>query len=442
MAELKDKNEQYSSLMKYKEHSKSQKENILLVFRVLVATVIAVCLTLLCLYLVENFSSFSEIIESMTDEKLANVKISEKHNLTPSKFNFKMLSRYQNILVLGVDSNGPNTMPFSGVRSDTMIILNVDMHGKSVNAISIPRDSKVYLADGHGIQKINAAYALGGIELTRKTIEETLGIRIHNYVIVNSEGIRKLIDAIGGVPIYVDHSMRYHDFSGKLHIDLMRGQQVLTGEQAEGYLRFRKDHLGDIGRVHRQQKFIKALIEQVKSPEALRKIPEALKIASLYTRTDLNLYQMSQYAAVAREIDLNKVELVMLPGAPNKKGLVSYWILDPEKTQQVINRLIYRKKVEMKEKEVSVGVMYTRERELEALSVKEQLKTLGYDVNCTGRSTQIYESQIVGYNSLVSNDMIKSMQKRIPEIGKLHYVHNPVRTFCNTSDLVITLADE
>lgn len=442
MAELKDKNEQYSSLMKYKEHSKSQKENILLVFRVLVATVIAVCLTLLCLYLVENFSSFSEIVESMTDEKLANVKISEKHNLTPSKFNFKMLSRYQNILVLGVDSNGPNTMPFSGVRSDTMIILNVDMHGKSVNAISIPRDSKVYLADGHGIQKINAAYALGGIELTRKTIEETLGIRIHNYVIVNSEGIRKLIDAIGGVPIYVDHNMRYHDFSGKLHIDLMRGQQVLTGEQAEGYLRFRKDYLGDIGRVHRQQKFIKALIEQIKSPEALRKIPEALKIASLYTRTDLNLYQMSQYAAVAREIDLNKVELVMLPGAPNKKGIVSYWILDPEKTQQVINRLIYRKKVEMKENEVSVGVMYTRERELEALSVKEQLKTLGYDVNCTGRSTQIYESQIVGYNSLVSNDMIKSMQKKIPELGKLHYVHNPVRSFCNTSDLVITLSNE
>ena len=227
-----------------------------------------------------------------------------------------------------------------------------------------------------------------------------------------------------------------------MHINLTRGQQVLSGEQAEGYLRFRKDYLGDIGRVHRQQKFIKALIEQVKSPEALRKIPEALKIASLYTRTDLNLYQMSQYAAVAREIDLNKVELVMLPGAPNKKGLVSYWILDPEKTQQVINRLIYRKKVEMKESEVSVGVMYTRERELEALSIKEQLKTLGYDVNCTGRSNQIYESQIVGYNSLVSNNMIKSMQKRIPEMSKLHYVHNPVRSFCNTSDLIITLADE
>lgn len=441
MAELKDKNEQYSTFMRYKEHTDNQKENMLLVVRVLLLTVFTVALTLLCLFVVNNYSNIATIIESMTDEKLAGVKISDKPDLTPSKFNFKMLSRYQNILLLGVDSNGPNTMPFSGVRSDTMIILNVDMHGKSVNAVSVPRDSKVYLADGHGVQKINAAYALGGIELTKKTLEETLGIRIHNYVIVNAEGVRKLIDAIGGVPIYVDQNMRYHDFSGKLHIDLMKGEQVLNGEQAEGYLRFRKDYLGDIGRVHRQQKFVKALIEKIKSPEALRKIPEALKIASLYTRTDLNLYQMSQYAAIAREIDLNKVELVMLPGAPNKKGMVSYWILDPEKTQQVINRLIYRKKTEMKENEVSVGVMYTRARELEALSVKEQLKMLGFDVNCTGRSTQIHESQIVGYNSMVSNDMIKLMQKRIPEIEKLHYVHNPVRSFCNTSDLVITLTD-
>ena len=84
--------------------------------------------------------------------------------------------------------------------------MNIDNHNKSVNAISIPRDSKVYISNGHGVQKINAAYAIGGIELTKKTIEETLGIKIHNYIIINSEGIKKLIDTIGGVPIYVDNN--------------------------------------------------------------------------------------------------------------------------------------------------------------------------------------------------------------------------------------------
>lgn len=443
MAELKDKDEQYNVFLKYKEKNEEDGKKMIITLRVVFFSFIVLCIFGLCSFLLKNSSNIAAIFDGMTNKELAAVKIPEKKpDLTPSKFSFKMLSRYQNILILGVDSNGPNTLPFSGVRSDTMIILNVDVHGKSVNAISIPRDSKVYLADEHGIQKINAAYALGGIELTRKTIEETLGIKIHNYVIVNAEGVRKLIDAIGGVPIYVEQNMHYNDDSGKLYIDLMRGNQVLNGKQAEGYLRFRKDYLGDIGRVHRQQKFIKALIEKVKSPEALRKIPEALKIASLYTRTDLNLYQMSQYAAIAREIDLNKVEFVMLPGGPNKKGITSYWILDPEKTQQVINRLIYRKKSEVSQKDINVGVMYSKIREVDALNVKEQLKNLGYEVNCIGRSTHIEQSEIVGYNTNISAEMIKSIQKNIAEIGELHYVHNPVRNFCTDSDFVITLTQE
>ncbi len=440
MAELKDKEEQYSTFLKYKENDDKESKFIVILRVIFVAFFIA-ALTALSMFIITNYNDISTIIESYTDKKLAGVKVNTKPDLTPSKFNFKMLSRYQNILLLGVDSNGPDTLPFSGVRSDTIIIINIDLHGKSINAISIPRDSKVYIAEGHGVQKINAAYALGGIDLTKKTIEETFGIKIHNYVVINAEGVRELIDTIGGVPVHIDQNMHYDDYSAKLHINFKKGDYVLNGEEAEGYLRFRKDMLGDIGRVHRQQKFIKALIEQIKSPEALRKIPEALKIANLYTRTDLNLYQMSQYAAAARDIDLNKVEFVMLPGAPNKKGMVSYWILDPDKTQQVINRLIYRQKAELEKNEISVGLIYSRSKEIEAMAIREQLKTLGYDVNCTGKSSQITESQIIGYNTQISNDMIRAMQKNVPEISGFHYIHNPVRNHCNTSDVVITLKE-
>ena len=442
MAELKDKEEQYSTFLKYKENDEEDESKLIITLRVIFVTFFMVAITALTMFIITNYNDISTIIESFTDKKLVGVKVSQKPDLTPSKFNFKMLSRYQNILLLGVDSNGPNTLPFSGVRSDTMIILSVDLHGKSVNAISIPRDSKVYIAEGHGVQKINSAYALGGIDLAKKTIEETLGIKIHNYVIVNAEGVRQLIDAIGGVPIHIDQNMHYHDYSAGLHIDFSKGDYVLSGKQAEEYLRFRKDALGDIGRVHRQQKFIKALIEQAKSPEALRKIPEALKIASLYTRTDLNLYQMSQYAVAARDIDLNKVEFVMLPGGPNKKGIISYWILDPEKTQQVINRLIYRQKTDIAQNEFSVGLMYSRMKEIEAMAIREQLKSLGYDVNCTGKSSMIEESQIIGYNTQVSKDMIRAMQKKVPEISEFNYVHSPVRSYCNNSDIVITIKND
>ncbi len=447
MAGLKDKNEQYSVFLKLKEdtdedynYQEKKKNKIIVTQKVVFTTFLVVFLFSCITFIFDNFDKISPVI---TDKNQGDFSFSaNKKELSASKFNFKMLSRYQNILLLGVDSNGPNTLPFSGVRSDTMIVLNLDIHNKSINAVSIPRDSKVYLADGHGIQKINAAYAFGGIELTKKTIEETLGIHIHNYIIVNAEGVRKLIDAIGGVPIYIDNNMNYDDNTAKLHIHFKKGHYVLNGNEAEEYLRFRKDYLGDIGRVHRQQKFVKALIEQIKSPEALRNIPEALKIAGLYTRTDLNLYQMSQYAAIAREIDLNKVEFVVLPGAPNKKGIISYWILNPEETQKVINRLIYRQKVKLRENDVSVGIMFPKSKEIEALAIREKLKNAGYNVNCTGRSSKIEESQIIGFNSQITDSVIKSIKYNVPEIHDYKYVHSPLRNFCDTSDIVITMKNE
>ena len=235
MAELKNKDEQYSELLKYNKMTKESKARMVIMVRAAFLTFFVIAATVLTMHIITNYDDISTIFGSFTDKKLFGVQISANPDVTPSKFNFKMLSRYQNILLLGVDSNGPNTLPFSGVRSDTIIILNIDNHSKSVNAVSIPRDSKVYIADGHGIQKINSAYAIGGIELTKKTIEETLGIKIHNYIVINSDGVKKLIDTIGGVPIYIDGRMDYDDYSAGLHIHLRKGNHVLTGEEAEGY---------------------------------------------------------------------------------------------------------------------------------------------------------------------------------------------------------------
>lgn len=440
MSELKDKEEQYDIFLKNGENADGDEIGHTKAFKIVFFLFLTVAICSSAYYFLRNYIDIPTFINNIGKQNNEKT-VKSKSDLTPSKFNFNMLNRYQNILVLGVDSNGPNTMPFSGVRSDTIIVLSVDLKGKSVNAISIPRDSKVYLADEHGVQKINSAYAFGGIDLTKKTIEETFGIKIHNYLIINAEGVRKLIDAIDGVPIHVDQNMKYHDFSGKLHIDFKKGDYVLDGKQAEEYLRFRKDMFGDIGRVHRQQKFIKAFIEKIKSPETLKNIPELIKIAGLYSRTDLNLYQMSQYASIARETDMNKVEFVMLPGAPNKRGIISYWILDPKKTQQVINRLIYRMKDETEDSMMSVGIMYSKSKEPEAFILKDTLKSEGYEVNCTGRSLHITKSEIIGYNTQVSNDQIKELKKTLPEISEFEYTHSPIRNFCDTSDVVITLSE-
>src|SRR5574344_1496013 len=177
-------------------------------------------------------------------------------------FNFPFGPRRQNILLLGVDSNGADSDLWVGTRTDTMILLNIDPRTKSVNAISVPRDSKVYLPGEYGIQKINAAHALGGVDLTKQTVEQTLGIKIDRYVVVSDQAVENLVNTLGGVPVYVEKNMFYDDYSGHLHVHLRKGNDVLDGKNAVGYLRFRHDGLGDIGRTQRQQWFLKSLLSK------------------------------------------------------------------------------------------------------------------------------------------------------------------------------------
>ena len=286
-----------------------------------------------------------------------------KDNETKHKadFSFPFGVKRRNILLLGVDSNGEGTDPFEGTRTDTIILMNIDPRTKSLNAISIPRDSKVYLPDDHGIQKINAAHAIGGIGMTIKTIEDTLGVKIDRYVMVHDQAVREIVDALGGIDIYVEKNMHYNDYSGKLFINLQKGNNHLNGKEVVGYLRFRHDPMGDIGRTQRQQWFLRGLMEALKKPETLAKLPEIINVAKKYIKTNMSFYELSQYAGLAKHLDMDKIEIAMLPGAPNKKGYISYWILDPEKTQEVVDRLIYREKVNPSEinAQLKAGIMYS-----------------------------------------------------------------------------------
>ena len=139
--------------------------------------------------------------------------------------------------------------------------------------------------------------------------------------------------------IYIEKDMYYNDSTAGLHINLPKGERVLTGKEAEGYMRFRKDALGDIGRIRRQQWFFNALGARLKDPQVLVKIPEVLKVMPKYILTDLSVYELSQYAALAKGIDMSTVQVATLPGSPSQRGSISYWILDPEKTQEIINSI-------------------------------------------------------------------------------------------------------
>lgn len=433
--------DKYSAFLKHIEAEKDETSNfaktLLILVLIVCALIIGFLLSLKDEKTIEQLFGKDNIISQKLIEFVHNKSFKRK-----AQFSLPFMPRKQNILLLGVDSNGSETDPWKGTRSDTIVLLNIDPKTRSVNAISIPRDSKVYLPDDNGVQKINAAHALGGVKLTKKAVEETLGVKVDRYIVVSDEAVKRLVDALGGVPIYVEKRMNYDDYSGGLHVHLSKGLNVLDGKNAVGYLRFRHDGLGDIGRTQRQQWFLRGLLEKVQTPQAIAKIPEMLNIASTYVKTDLSLYEMSQYAALAKSFDISKIQVATLPGAPNKKGSVSYWILDPDKTQEVINRLIYRDEPSVADNTTFVaGVMYSPDKEQQAMQIKSELKELGFKVNCVGRG-HLPHSQFVANSSTVSGDFFNWLKKKVPEIKHNQFVYDPNKFYCVNSDFVIIVSGQ
>lgn len=424
-------------------HIKEEREDTSNFAKSLLTFILGVCCVLIFgLWFVQNdtlvISLFGED-SPITKQILAIGNVIKSH--TRSSSNWSIFGRQQNILLLGVDSNGQGTDQWKGTRSDTIIVLNVDPASHSVNAISIPRDSKVYIAGNHGVDKINAAHAYGGIDVAKKTIEDTLGIKINRYICVHDEGVREVIDALGGIPIYVEKRMKYDDNAGKLHINLDKGTHILSGQEAVGYLRFRHDALGDIGRTRRQQWFLRGFLERVQSPQTISKIPEIVNISKKYIKTDMSIYELSQLAALAKGFDEDSIQIAMLPGAPNSRGGISYWILDPDKVQDVVNRLIYREEANADNTAHLVGgIMFTPSEANAANALKTQLTNLGYTVNML-QIAGLPHTQFIAHNNNVSNSFYKYLQERIPAIRKTQYVYDPMRYYCvGKSDFTIILS--
>ncbi len=250
------------------------------------------------------------------------------------------LDRRTNVLVMGVDSNGPNTDRFSGTRSDTMIILSLDPILGKVGVLSLPRDTKVQIANGHGTNKLNAAHAFGGPELAIQTVRESLGIPVDHYIGIDTDGLKRLFEALGPVEVLVEKNMHYTDRTAHLFVDLQPGLQVLDPVQAEEYVRFRHDAMGDIGRIERQQWFLRQLAHKLKEPQVLLKLPQLVAFAHDYVETDLSLEDMAKLYSFLRGFDPQQVETAMLPGQPATISGCSYWLQDPAASQVVYSRLL------------------------------------------------------------------------------------------------------
>ena len=226
-----------------------------------------------------------------------------------------------NILVLGVDERADDVG-----RSDTSFVVTLDTESKNITVLSIPRDSRVKIA-GHGWDKFNHAFAFGGLPLSKSTAENLLGVSIHYTVTIDFKGFMRMIDALGGITIDVEKRMRYsdpYDDDGGLVIDLYPGVQRLSGKEAIKYVRYR-DEEGDIGRVARQQKFLKALLKELASPQTVVRLPELAKEFYGAVKTDMPLSKILKLLPAVQEAASSGLATATVPGAPLWIKYVSYW---------------------------------------------------------------------------------------------------------------------
>ncbi|MGE5405456.1 MAG: LCP family protein [Candidatus Saccharibacteria bacterium] len=233
------------------------------------------------------------------------------------------------LLLIGVDARNKNEPS----RSDTIILAFFHPKLNRVDTISIPRDSRVDIPGEDRKRKINFAHAKGGVELLEETLDQQFGVKPDRYIEIDFEGFEKAIDTLGGVEINVEKRMYYPEEGINVH----KGLQTLDGHDALGYVRYRSDGLGDIGRVERQQKFLRALARQFFTGGGILKAPSLYEEIKEYVKTDVEVSDITSFARQFAEDP--QVNSYMVPGEAQMISGGSYWVVDWDKTKKLIEQL-------------------------------------------------------------------------------------------------------
>ncbi len=244
----------------------------------------------------------------------------------------------RNILILGDDSGLGRPGGRVNGRTDTNMILSINLDEYKATIVTIPRDTWVEIP-GYKDNKINAAHAIGGIELAVKTFENFSGLKIHNYIITDMDGLPELIDHFGGVEITVEENIA--DGFSNCYLDA--GTHLLNGEQALALSRARKGRSmyggGAFAREREAAKIIKALYEQNSTLELLLNMPALLNVMLKYTWTDFDFSDLIYLMTVFGRMDAFSMEITTIPAWPQMVGNASAVVYDEAGTREIFEEL-------------------------------------------------------------------------------------------------------
>lgn len=232
------------------------------------------------------------------------------------------------VLLLGVDERAGDRG-----RSDTMIVLSVNPNENSTKMVSIPRDTRVDIIGRGTVDKINHAYAFGGVEMAMDTVENFLDIPIDYYAKINMEGFKDIVNAVGGVSVNNDLDFNYegHHFT--------KGELTLNGEEALKYSRMRyEDPRGDFGRQDRQRQIIQAVIKEGASISSLWNYGDIFDAIGQNVKTNLTFNEMvdiqKNYKSATGDIEQSQIS-----GSGSTIGGIYYYIV-PQEEQTAVQQTL------------------------------------------------------------------------------------------------------
>lgn len=345
-----------------------------------------------------------------------------------------------NILLLGESSVGDGYY-----LTDTIIIASYNPQTQQASLLSIPRDTYVgkknkdtatqnYLAS----YKMNAVYRNGeNLDETLECVNQLTGLNIEHYILVNTDAIIQIIDAIGGVWFNVPIDMNYDDTNQDLHIHLKAGEQLIDGAKAEQLLRFRHNQDwttypveygdNDIGRMRTQREFIQATAKQLLKIENVTKVLNLLEIVKNNVRSNLNFDTLKYYIPYAFKFNTSNMISDTLPGESEQCNGIYIYTANKTKTKQLVQDLFTDKMVVEENETSNTNSVEGQNSEEEAITiellngtdnseilvqVKEKLKQQGYSISKSGTTTSTAKTTIINRTNQ-ANSIAKKIQSTI-----------------------------